>query len=143
MDPLARERSWMIPYNYVQNNPLNRVDPKGTVDSPIYGEDGKFLGVDSEGFTGDVVVMNEFIYKRLTKGGTKNLNHVLTTALVENTSVANNLKKSGISAEALSRVLTHVTKRTDGVNFDRLEGGIIHTIDTQNDEEGLSQVNGE
>ena len=32
MDPLAEERYWVTSYNYVQNNPLNRTDPTGTLD---------------------------------------------------------------------------------------------------------------
>ena len=29
VDPLAEERPSMTPYNFVQNNPLNRIDPDG------------------------------------------------------------------------------------------------------------------
>jgi RHS repeat-associated protein len=32
VDPLASERSWVSPYNYVQNNPILRVDPTGALD---------------------------------------------------------------------------------------------------------------
>jgi hypothetical protein len=32
VDPLAAKRSWMSPYNYVQNNPVLRVDPTGAID---------------------------------------------------------------------------------------------------------------
>ena len=32
MDPLAEERLWISPYNFVQNNPINRIDPSGALD---------------------------------------------------------------------------------------------------------------
>ncbi len=32
IDPLADERTWVSPYNFVQNNPILRVDPSGMLD---------------------------------------------------------------------------------------------------------------
>ena len=36
VDPLSSKRSWMTPYNFVQNSPLSRVDPTGALDSIIH-----------------------------------------------------------------------------------------------------------
>lgn len=48
----------MSPYNYVQNNPISRVDPTGALDNPIYGTDGIFLGTDDRGLQGEAIVMD-------------------------------------------------------------------------------------
>ena len=40
IDPMASERVWINPYNYVQNNPLLRVDPMGTIDDYNIHSDG-------------------------------------------------------------------------------------------------------
>ena len=43
VDPLAHKRSWVSPYNFVQNNPISRVDPTGALDGEfeeVVKEDG-------------------------------------------------------------------------------------------------------
>ena len=43
-DPMADQRSWLNPYNFVQNNPINRIDPLGNVDDWVQGN-----GTDDKG----------------------------------------------------------------------------------------------
>ena len=43
IDPLSSERAGLSPYNYVQNNPLSRIDPTGLLDDIV------FNSVDEEG----------------------------------------------------------------------------------------------
>ncbi len=69
VDPLAHKRSWVSPYNFVQNNPLNRVDPTGALDNPIYGKDGSFLGTDDKGLQGSAIIMDK---RHFSQGMTHN-----------------------------------------------------------------------
>ena len=48
IDPMAEERNWLTPYNFVQNNPILRVDPTGLLDD---------YGLDTE--TGELVFIKE------------------------------------------------------------------------------------
>jgi RHS repeat-associated protein len=44
-DPLASEREWVSPYNFVQNNPMSRIDPDGMFDIRIHGENNSSVTV--------------------------------------------------------------------------------------------------
>ncbi|MBC7381859.1 MAG: hypothetical protein H7296_02565 [Bacteroidia bacterium] len=36
VDPMAKERGWLDPYNYCQDNPVNITDPTGALDCASY-----------------------------------------------------------------------------------------------------------
>jgi RHS repeat-associated protein len=41
VDPLAHLREWVSPYNFVQNNPIKRIDPTGALDDWVESADGE------------------------------------------------------------------------------------------------------
>jgi len=61
---MAHLREWVSPYNFVQNNPLVRIDPDGALDNPIYDEKGNFLGTDDLGIQGEAIIMNKDNFKQ-------------------------------------------------------------------------------
>lgn len=48
IDLFADSRNWLTPYNYVQNNPILRIDPTGALDD-YYDTQGNHLGNDGQG----------------------------------------------------------------------------------------------
>ena len=70
VDPLSDQRSWLSPYNYVQNNPLNRIDRTGALDDPIHdSKTGEFLGhYNDSDFDGEIMLMDASTYQMITGG---------------------------------------------------------------------------
>ena len=63
-DPLSEDRWMLTPYNYCQNNSLNRVDMNGALDNPIYDPWGDFLGTDNFGLQGTPIIMGNKFFEQ-------------------------------------------------------------------------------
>ena len=68
IDPLADEYTLFSPYSFSLNNPIVFNDPSGmAAESPIFDKEGNFLGTDTEGFKGDIVIMDKNDYDNWMK----------------------------------------------------------------------------
>lgn len=111
VDPLTEET--MTPYQYCSNNSINRIDPTGMLDNPIYDTDGNFLGTDDKGLQGKAIVMNK---KNFTQG------------MSHQEALSYNLGAEELNKDGIDKLLSHYNGLKDRPDYD---GGI--TLDEAND----------
>lgn len=74
-DPMAVKRAWVSPYSWVQNNPVNRIDPSGAIDNPVFYPDGNYRGETKDnGIWGMPIIY----------GGTLDFENMTTEQLLKN-----------------------------------------------------------
>jgi len=107
------------PYEGMGNNPVTGNDPTGAVaTSPIFYEiTGEFLGVDSQGYTGDILFADKSTYNALSNDNTKVIDHNLAEKDFLKPTMTNmdasieSLGANGISLQALSSAYTDILKQ--------------------------------
>ncbi len=94
-------------------------------DSPIYDKDRNYLGVDSEGFTGEIIIMSTLVYKSLTSASRNGiLDHNRVIDLIENKQGTLYLRDSDLTSMSLSKIYSHVL-RYKGFDLSGLHNGKI------------------
>jgi RHS repeat-associated protein len=96
IDPLAQKRFWATPYNYVQNNPLNRFDPNGLTDYTLNKK------------TGDIKQVGE---------KNDDPDRILKSKVNKNGEAVAKYKKNGEAKVAVGGIEKGILK--DGMNFQK------------------------
>ncbi|WP_205687011.1 DUF6443 domain-containing protein [Chitinophaga rhizosphaerae] len=105
IDPMAEKVYALSPYNYVMNNPSGLIDPDGRMAvSPIYDQNGEFLGTDDQGLQGPPIIMDR---KNFEQG------------MAHSKAVKNDLGLAGlVSNAALRQLATHFINLPNRPDYD-------------------------
>jgi hypothetical protein len=102
-------------------------DPTGEMWSPYYDKNGKFLGVDEEGFKGKIFITTEAAFKvNANKDGianAKNLQENKATRWIKDYPI------NGLSSEAHSKIMTHILQDMSDINLSKLYNGKVSVLE--------------
>ncbi len=122
VDPLAPDRGWITPYNYVQNNPLIRVDPNGALDDYYFTRGGQYLGTDNVG--NQIRIVDQFSEKDV-KNTLDNI-HVQSSESIRNLKASNpavDELNASLSDNAQSNITTHFYEELGYSKSELKDGG--------------------
>ena len=111
-DPMQEKYPNLTTYTFVENNPLNIVDPTG--EEPVYNTKGAFLGSTSEGFKGEVLIYSgteKVDFSKLTRSDAESKFPVD----IDTYDVMKKLNFGGMSSESHSKIWTHIVSQFEGM----------------------------
>lgn len=125
MDPLCELYYSWSPYAYCMNNPIKYIDPTGALTSPYYSPQGDFLGVDENGFTGEIYITDaEAVREHST-------NNTIDSEGIQSDSRTKFIRYTDLSFEAESKIYTDVLRRSSDpkLNISKLYNGKVSILD--------------
>jgi RHS repeat-associated protein len=112
-------------YSYALNNPLKYTDPTGEMYSPYYDRNGEFLGLDENGWSGDIYIADRNVFNSLKdKNGNVNSQEIQaykTTRIYDN-------NYPTLLPEAESKIMTSILNAMDDVKFSKLYNGQVSVL---------------
>jgi len=128
VDPLAEQMPEWSSYNYTFSNPIKYTDPTGMAPetSPIFDQYGNYLGVDSEGYSGKIIIMSQEQFDSL---GGEGMDHQ------EALDCGFTMDNAGLNRDAELNIFNHIAKEFDGLelqdgtkyDYDKINKGIQNT----------------
>ena len=113
-------------YSYCLNNPLKYTDPTGQMFSPYYDKLGNFLGVDENGFKGDIYITTKEAFNASATDGIAN--SMLLQANKATRFIRDN-PTNVLSLEAQSKIMTHILQDMSDINLSKLYNGEISVFE--------------
>jgi RHS repeat-associated protein len=134
IDPMSAERDWLTPYNYVQNNPILRIDPTGMIDD-YYNRDGEYLYTDNK-TTDYIKIIDQADFDQISEDnvgamGDRSETNLALQEDLENNSVG--INEAGLSDEAASNVYTDILSKMEGVDVGNLFNGKVSIFNYKSD----------
>ena len=120
VDPMAEKRLWVTPYNFVQNNPLTRIDPDGLTDFELNTETGQINQVGDATDTPDRLLdskNNNVIVGDVDKGLLKDDQNIMKDGLETSNAKGGTKLAVGISRYTKDEIGGTVYENGEGETF--------------------------
>jgi RHS repeat-associated protein len=118
VDPKTQELPSYGPYISMRNNPIFNIDPLGDLDSPYFTVDGDFLGVDEEGFSGEIMITDRQSFEKNKSAGTLTKDNLSKDG-------ATSIKDASLDSKPLAKIYTNVISNMKEVDQNKLYNNSI------------------